>query len=145
MRLTRLVASAAMLVATVAAAIALGGSSAAAQDSGNDVLRIGWSQDPKTLNPFTGVNEEEYTIWALNWELLLDFDPETLTPSPAIAESWEVSEDRKTVTFDLIRGREVVRRQADHLRRRQVVARRAGLERPAVQRLHRQRHRDQDA
>ncbi len=54
---------------------------AAAQDEGgsddDDVLRIGWSQDAKTLNPFVGVNEEEFTIWALNWELLLNFDPET--------------------------------------------------------------------
>jgi peptide/nickel transport system substrate-binding protein len=104
MRLTRLLASAAMLVASVAAAIAIGGASAAAQDSGSDVLRIGWAQDPKTLNPFVGVNEEEYTVWALNWELLLNFDPETLGPSPGIAESWEVSEDGKTITFDLIQG-----------------------------------------
>ena len=65
MSLTRLLASAAMLVASVVAAIAIGGASAAAQDSGYEVLRIGWSQDAKTLNPFTGVNEEEYTIWAL--------------------------------------------------------------------------------
>ena len=104
MSLTRLLASAAMLVASVVAAIAIGGASAAAQDSGYEVLRIGWSQDAKTLNPFTGVNEEEYTIWALDWELLLNFDPETLEPSRGIAESWEVSEDRKTITFDLIRG-----------------------------------------
>ena len=68
------------------------------------MLRIGWSQDAKTLNPFVGVNEEEYTVWALNWELLLNFDPETLEPSPGIAESWEISEDGKTVTFDLIQG-----------------------------------------
>ena len=104
MRWTRLVMSAAMLVATVAGVVAIGGSKAAAQDAGNDVLRIGWAQDPKTLNPFTGVNEEEYTVWALTWELLLNFDPETLGPSPGIAESWDVSEDRKTVTFNLIRG-----------------------------------------
>jgi peptide/nickel transport system substrate-binding protein len=104
MRLTRLVASTVVLVAVVAAGIGLGSQKAAAQDTGNDVLRIGWAQDPKTLNPFTGVNEEEYTVWALTWELPLNFDPETLGPSPGIAESWEVSEDRKTVTFELIRG-----------------------------------------
>ena len=95
--------------AVLVAAVALGldASSGAAQDSGTggkDVLRIGWAQDPKTLNPFVGVNEEEYTVWALTWELLLNFDPETLGPSPGIAESWEVSEDRKTITFDLIDG-----------------------------------------
>jgi peptide/nickel transport system substrate-binding protein len=95
--------------AVLVAAVALGldASRGAAQDSGsagNDLLRIGWAQDPKTLNPFIGVNEEEYTVWALNWELLLNFDPETLGPSPGIAQSWEVSEDRKTITFDLIDG-----------------------------------------
>ncbi len=50
------------------------------------------------------MNEEEYQIWSLSWDLLVNFDPETLGPSPGIAESWEVSEDRKTITFDLIRG-----------------------------------------
>jgi peptide/nickel transport system substrate-binding protein len=82
-------------------------SGATAQDSGSsggDVLRIGWAQDAKNLNPFVGVNEEEYTIWAINWELLVNFDPEDLSPAPGIAESWEVSEDRKTVTFHLIEG-----------------------------------------
>ena len=82
-------------------------SGATAQDSGSsggDVLRIGWAQDAKNLNPFVGVNEEEYTIWAINWELLVNFDPEDLSPAPGIAESWEVSEDKKTVTFHLIEG-----------------------------------------
>jgi len=101
---SRLLAGGSLLAVLVAGAIALGGPAATAQDSGGDVLRIGWGQDAKTLNPFVGVNEEEYTIWALNWELLLNFDPETLEPSPGIAQSWEVSEDGKTVTFDLIRG-----------------------------------------
>jgi peptide/nickel transport system substrate-binding protein len=91
-----------MLAITVAFATALIGSTASAQDGGKSVLRIGWAQDTSTLNPFVGVNEEEYTIWALNWDLLVNFDPEDLTPTPGIAESWEVSEDRKTVTFHLV-------------------------------------------
>ncbi|HYH61408.1 MAG TPA: ABC transporter substrate-binding protein [Solirubrobacterales bacterium] len=76
-----------------------------AQDSGeNDVLRIGWAQDPKNLNPFVGVNEEEFTIWAINWELLINWDPKDLSPAPGIAESWDVSEDGKTITFNLVKG-----------------------------------------
>ncbi len=66
-----------------------------------EVLRIGWAQDPQTLNPFIGLDEESYTIWAINWDLLVNFNPEDLSPSPGIAESWEVSDDRKTVTFTL--------------------------------------------
>ncbi len=103
MKLRRISIGLSLLSATIALALAASGP-ATAQDPGNEVLRIGWSEDAKTLNPFTGVNEEEYTIWALNWELLLNFDPVTLGPSPGIAESWKVSDDRQTITFDLIRG-----------------------------------------
>ncbi len=98
-----------VLLAAIAFGV-LGSAAASAQDSGTDsggdgdVFRIGWAQDPKTLNPFVGVNEEEYTIWALNWELLINFNPEDLSPAPGIAESWETSEDGKTITFDLIKG-----------------------------------------
>ncbi len=104
-RLAKLGTVAAILGASIGLAVTTGAT--AQEDSGgesgsNDVFRIGWSQDPKTLNPFVGVNEEEFTIWAINWELLVGFDPEDLTPAPAIAESWDVSEDGKTVTFHLI-------------------------------------------
>ena len=58
---------------------------AAAQDSsGSDesILRIGWAQDPQTLNPFVGLDEEDYNVWAMNWDLLVNFDPEDLSPAP---------------------------------------------------------------
>ncbi|MDQ2700891.1 MAG: ABC transporter substrate-binding protein, partial [Actinomycetota bacterium] len=73
----------------------------AADETSDDVLRIGWAQDPQSLNPFIGLDEESYTIWAINWDLLVNFDPKDLSPSPGIAESWEISDDRKTVTFKI--------------------------------------------
>lgn len=72
-----------------------------AGDSGTSVLRIGWAQDPQTLNPFVALDEEDFNVWSMNWDLLVNFSPEDLSPSPGIAESWEISEDRKTVTFKL--------------------------------------------
>ncbi len=102
MKLRRISFGLSLVAATAAVVLAVSGP-ATAQDSGNDVLRIGWSQDPKTLNPFVGVNEEEFLVWAINWELVLGFDPEDLKPAPAIAESWDVSEDGRTVTFHLIK------------------------------------------
>ena len=101
MKLRRISFGIGLLAATAAVVLAVSGPATAQEDS-RDVLRIGWSQDPKTLNPFVGVNEEEFTIWAINWELLVGFNPEDLTPAPAIAESWDVSEDGRTVTFHLI-------------------------------------------
>ena len=73
----------------------------ASPSTDENVLRIGWAQDPDTLNPFVGQNEEDYTVWALNWDLPINFSPKTLGPAPGIAESWEVSDDRKTVTMKL--------------------------------------------
>ncbi len=72
-------------------------------DTGGDesALRIGWAQDPQTLNPFVALDEENFNVWSLNWDLLVNFSPEDVGPAPGIAESWEVSEDRKTITFKL--------------------------------------------
>ena len=90
-----------MMVAATPALAETTGETGAAGDSGEDILRIGWAQDPQTLNPFIGLDEESYTVWAINWDLLVNFSTEDLSPSPGIAESWEVSDDRKTVTFKL--------------------------------------------
>ena len=30
------------------------------------MLRIGWAQDPKNLNPFVGLDEEKFNVWSLN-------------------------------------------------------------------------------
>ena len=94
---------AAMIALAVAVAAPAGAQDA---DSGNKVLRVGWAQDPQTLNPFIGLDEENYTTWALMWDLLVNFSPEDLSPTAGIAESWDVSEDRKTVTFHLDPGAE---------------------------------------
>jgi peptide/nickel transport system substrate-binding protein len=90
---------AAVVALTIAAASPVG---AQDTDTGEkQVLRIGWAQDPATLNPFTEVNEEGFNVWALGWDLLVNFSPEDLQPVPGIAESWEVSEDQRSVTFKL--------------------------------------------
>jgi peptide/nickel transport system substrate-binding protein len=106
--------AAAMLAMLAVLALVIVSATAGAQDSGGEsaegaagaegednVLRIGWGQDPQTLNPFVGLDEEAYTVWAMTWDLLVNYDPQTMDPAPGIAESWEVSDDKKTVTFTL--------------------------------------------
>jgi peptide/nickel transport system substrate-binding protein len=92
----------ALLAALIVFIVAPAGAQESTTDDGDKaVLKIGWGQDPQTLNPFTGLDEEDYTVWALNWDLLVNFSPDDLTPTSGIAESWEVSDDKKTVTFKL--------------------------------------------
>jgi peptide/nickel transport system substrate-binding protein len=95
-----------LLMAVVAVTIALTALPAGAQDDGDKkkVLRLGQAQDVQTLNPFVAQDEENFRAWSLNWDLLVNFSPDDLTPVPGIAESWDVSPDKKTVTFKLIEG-----------------------------------------
>ncbi len=101
MTLRRISIGFSLLSATIALALAVSGSATAQDSSGGSVLRIGWAQDAATLNPFTGLDEEDYNVWAMNWDLLVNFDPKDLSPAPGIAQSWTVSDDKKTVTFKL--------------------------------------------
>jgi peptide/nickel transport system substrate-binding protein len=69
------------------------------------VFKVGWAQDPQTLNPFVDYDEEDFRIWANQYDLLVNFDPNTLGPGHSgLAKSWDVSPDKKTVTFHLIKG-----------------------------------------
>lgn len=76
---------------------------ARAQD-GKKVLKLGWAQDPQTLSAFLDYDEEDFRIWAINYDLLVNFSPDNLGPAPGLAESWDVSPDKKTVTFHIIKG-----------------------------------------
>jgi peptide/nickel transport system substrate-binding protein len=95
-----------VLVAAVALAVAVTALPAGAQDDGakKKVLKLGWAQDVQTLNPFVAQDEENFRVWALNWDLLVNFSPDDLTPAPGIAKSWKISPDKKAVTFKLIEG-----------------------------------------
>ena len=91
------------LLLTVAALFAAISAPAGAQDK-KKVLKTGWVQDAQTLNPFVAQDEENFRIWALNWDLLVNFSPDDLSPVPGFAKSWKVSKDKKTVTFKMIDG-----------------------------------------
>ena len=90
-----------------------------------------------TLNPFVGLDEEDYNVWAMNWDLLVNFSPKDLSPAPGIAKSWDGLRRQEDGHLQARPGREVVGRQADHLRGRQVVARGARRQRGPVHQLHR--------
>jgi peptide/nickel transport system substrate-binding protein len=91
------------LVALAIAGVMAAAAPASAQE-GKKVLRMGWAQEPQTLSPFVDQDEEDFRVWSLNYDLLVNFSPEDLSPTPGIAESWEVSPDKRTVTFKLFEG-----------------------------------------
>ena len=68
------------------------------------ILRVGWTDDPETLNPFVGQTGTANEIYDLNYDTLTRYDAATLTPKPALATAWSHSPDGKTWTFVLRRG-----------------------------------------
>jgi peptide/nickel transport system substrate-binding protein len=68
------------------------------------ILRIGWNQEPRTLNPMGPDTVQAGTIMCnLLYDTLVTRD-EGMNPAPMLAKSWEVSEDGLVWTFHLIAG-----------------------------------------
>jgi peptide/nickel transport system substrate-binding protein len=65
------------------------------------VFRIGLVNDIDSLNPFKALELPSYEVMNLQYNLLIEFSPEDLSPVPGIAESWESSEDGLTWTYHL--------------------------------------------
>jgi peptide/nickel transport system substrate-binding protein len=73
---------------------------ASAQDDDKVVLRVGNEQDWETLNPTWGYLVAEWEVWNQQYEGLTTLD-ENLDTAPALAESWEGSDDGLTWTYTL--------------------------------------------
>ena len=102
----RLRLAGALVVAALAALVlaAPGGAAEGGGSGSGGVLKIGWAQDPSSINPYVGLDEEAYDVWAMNWDLPIGFSPKDLSPVPGIVKSWKVSPDKKTITYRLDPG-----------------------------------------
>jgi peptide/nickel transport system substrate-binding protein len=67
------------------------------------VLRVGWAGSPDTLNPGTAVLSEAYTIFALVYDTVYEYQLDG-TYKLDVAESGEVSDDGLTWTFKIRSG-----------------------------------------
>ena len=97
-RLFRSVLAAASLFAAAVAA-----APASAQTPPN-VLVVGQIAEPKSLDPHTVTATNDFRILVNVYDGLVRFKDGTLEVEPALAESWDVSEDGKTYTFKLRQG-----------------------------------------
>lgn len=65
------------------------------------VLLVGNAGEPPSLDPHFATTIPEFKILMALFEGLVIYHPETLEPQPGVAESWDISEDRKVYTFHL--------------------------------------------
>jgi ABC-type transport system substrate-binding protein len=69
----------------LAIAWALVAAAPASAQGAKKVLRLGWAQDAQTLSPYIDQDEEDFRVWSINYDLLVDFSPKDLGPVPGIA------------------------------------------------------------
>ena len=65
------------------------------------VLHLSIGSEPTDLDPHIVVNLADAKVIQSLFEPLVTFEPVTLAPKPALAESWEISADGLTYTFHL--------------------------------------------
>jgi len=81
---------------------ALADSGSPSPGTGKVTLRVGWTNDPDSLNPFIGYESSAYEIWHLNYDMLVGYRASDLAPVPELAaEMPTTSADGLTVTFKL--------------------------------------------
>ncbi len=100
----RLLAAAAVTL-TAAALSLVGGTVPASGASGDPTtFTVGIKQDIDSLNPFTGIVASAYEMYQMNYETLTDYGQKDFSAQPALAESWDTSEDGLTWTYHLRPG-----------------------------------------
>ncbi|WP_206607928.1 ABC transporter substrate-binding protein [Ferruginivarius sediminum] len=90
-------------LATVLAGIMLAGGTAAAQTPPN-VLVVGQIAEPKSLDPAAVTAVNDFRILVNVYDGLVRYKSGTLQVEPALATSWEISEDGTVYTFKLREG-----------------------------------------
>jgi oligopeptide transport system substrate-binding protein len=77
---------------------ATGGGTSAAADQ---VLRMGWGAEPPSLDPGLATDTTSSNVLLAIMDPLVKLNPQTNEAEASLAETWDISEDGKTVTFHL--------------------------------------------
>ena len=89
-------------VLCLAAALLIISAQPAAAGKTKDVLRVGWTQEPRTLNPMGYDTIQGGMIMrSMLYDTLVGYDGK-LEPAPMLAEKWDVSDDGLVWTFHIV-------------------------------------------
>ncbi len=89
---------------TVAPGAAPAASGETAQSTGPSKLTIGYDGDIIKLDPGIQQTGNDWPAAALVYNRLVEYDNTMMNPVPSLAESWTVSDDGLTYTFQLRQG-----------------------------------------
>jgi oligopeptide transport system substrate-binding protein len=72
-----------------------------AEPTSDNVLRYISGSEPESLDPQVSDGQPEARIYMALYEGLVEYDPKTTAPTPALAQRWEINKDSSEFTFHL--------------------------------------------
>jgi oligopeptide transport system substrate-binding protein len=78
-----------------------GGTSGGTAAAAEQVLRMGWGAEPPSLDPGLATDTTSSNVLLAIMDPLVRLNSETNAAEPSLAESWDISEDGKTITYHL--------------------------------------------
>lgn len=66
-----------------------------------NILRYVTGDEPESIDPPVSSGQPEARIYMALYEGLVEYDPKSLEPIPAIAERWDINDDSSEMTFHL--------------------------------------------
>jgi peptide/nickel transport system substrate-binding protein len=77
---------------------------AAAGENEPVTFTVAFLDEVDSFNPFNGYQATSYEMWALMYDYMVGYSMEDISPAPALATTWETSDDGLTWTFDIREG-----------------------------------------
>lgn len=78
-----------------------GSTNGGTEQAAEQVLRMGWGAEPPSLDPGLATDTTSSNVLLAIMDPLVRLNAETNEAEPSLAESWDISEDGKDVTFHL--------------------------------------------
>ncbi|MGH6886906.1 MAG: peptide ABC transporter substrate-binding protein, partial [Geminicoccales bacterium] len=94
----------ASLLATTAIALAFAGPALAQEPKQGGEMIVTYKDDVSTLDPAIGYDWQNWSMIKSLFDGLMDYEPGTTDLMPDLAESYEISKDGLTYTFELRQG-----------------------------------------
>ncbi|MDD5600465.1 MAG: ABC transporter substrate-binding protein, partial [Actinomycetota bacterium] len=73
------------------------------EEKTGETMRL-YIHEPVSLDPPNSYESEGIQVIRQVWDGLVEYNPETLKVEPAVAESWDISDDGLVYTFHLKKG-----------------------------------------
>lgn len=70
----------------------------------DNIMRYVSGSEPESLDPHISDGQPEARLYMALYEGLVEYDPKTTVPVPALAERWEINKDSSELTFHLRRN-----------------------------------------